>query len=853
MRLVVLLVAAMWSAQALAQSNTIGRTDAGQNIPAEGFPAEGLPEKGLPEKGSVQQVETIDGVPRHAIDIQNFQESEIGITLDGQVDEPIWDRVAFYDEFIVAVPAKGTAGEYPTEMRVFATEQGLYVSAILYQPPDTLVQRLSVRDDFLDRDSFGFTIDASGEALVGYWFIVALGGSVQDGKLLPERNYQRDWDGPWIGKTAVREDGWSAEMYFPWSMMNMPEVPGLRKIGFVATRQVSHKNERYQWPGHPYSSARFLSALNEARVQGVQPVAQLAMIPFAAATLDEANDDNDMRVGMDLAWKPSPRLEMTATLNPDFGAVEADDVVLNLTAFEVFFPEKRLFFLEGNEVFAAMPRNSTGNIQRITTNTDFASTSRRVFERDFIPTPISLVNTRRIGGTANQVTLADGVTPLRGQTDLPTDLLGAAKLTGGLGDMRYGVLAAFEDDVEWRGRNALGALVDIEDEGRDFAVTRFLYEDINVGRRSLGYLGTLVSGPQYDAYVHSVDAHYTAPSGRLIADAQLIMSDVDDNEGYGAIFDVLYARSGNVRHKLELEYMDEDINFNDLGFLRRNNYANARYIFLYNQQRLTKNISNYRTTLVAEQQYNIDRGQVTNSGLYWRSSMVLPGRNTVRTAFAYLPERYEDIDSRGNGAYRAERRGYADFGIATNAAHMFSYSASIGALQEDLGDWTLNASAGVTIRPSDSVVIEVDVRYKKRRGWLVYQDGRNFGRYNGTEWQPSIDLNWFLAYNHQLKLSLQWAGVKAQEDGFFAIPEGDGELQPAQRTRTNHDFTVSLLTLQLRYRWEIAPLTDLFLVYNRGNSLPDQIDASFDDLFSDVFDEPIIDSFVAKIRWRFGN
>ena len=827
MRCAVLLMVTLWAAQSLAESSD-------------------------KSSGDIAHVETIDGVPRHAIEIQKFDEGEIGITLDGKVDEAIWQRVPYFDEFIVAVPAKGTPGEYRTELRVFATEQGLYVSGIMHQPEGTLVKRLSVRDDFLDRDSLGFTIDASGEALVGYWFIVALGGSVQDGKLLPERNYQRDWDGPWIAKTAEHELGWSAEMYFPWSMMNMPEIDGPRKIGFVATRQVSHKNERYQWPGHPYSSARFLSALNEMHVEGVQPVAQRAVIPFAAATVDEANDDNEMRVGMDLAWKPSPKMEMTATLNPDFGAVEADDVVLNLTAFETFFPEKRLFFLEGNEVFSTMPRNSTGNIQRIITNTDFSSTSRRVFERDFIPPPISLVNTRRIGGTANQVTLEDGIRPIRGQQNLPTDLLGAAKVTGGLGDTRYGVMGAFEDDVEWRGLNTQDVEVDIEDEGRDFAVARFLYEDIDVGRRSLGYLGTAVSGPQYDAYVHSIDAHYTAPSGRVIADGELIMSDVDGEEGYGAIFDFLYAQRGNLRHKVELEYMDEEIDFNDLGFLGRNNYANARYIFLYNRQRLTESISNYRTTLVAEQQYNIDRGQVTNSGLYWRSSFVLPGRNTIRTAVAYLPESYEDIDSRGNGAYRVDERGYFDVGIATNAANMFSWSATVGTEQEHLGDWTVNASAGVTIRPSDSFLIELDVRYKKRRGWLVYQGGRNFGSYDGTEWQPSIDLNWFMAYNHQLKLSLQWAGVRAKENGFFAIPEGDGDLEPAERTRPDHDFTVSLLTVQLRYRWEIAPLTDLFLVYNLGNSLPNQFDSSFKDLFTDAFDDPIIDSFIAKIRWRFG-
>ena len=80
-----------------------------------------------------------------------------------------------------------------------------------------------------------------------------------------------------------------------------------------------------------------------------------------------------------------------------------------------------------------------------------------------------------------------------------------------------------------------------------------------------------------------------------------------------------------------------------------------------------------------------------------------------------------------------------------------------------------------------------------------------------------------------------------------------GPLQPAARTMADHDFTVSLLTAQLRYRWEIAPLTDFFLVYNRGNSLPNQYSSGFEDLFSDSFNDPIIDSLVAKIRWRFGN
>ena len=124
--------------------------------------------------------------------------------------------------------------------------------------------------------------------------------------------------------------------------------------------------------------------------------------------MDKAREEDEIRAGFDLSWKPSPKLELSMSVLPDFGAVEADNVVLNLTAFEIYFPEKRLFFLEGNEIFNSTPRSNPGNIIRTTTNDNFATTSRKVFSNSFVPTPISLMNTRRIGGTANQVTVRNG-------------------------------------------------------------------------------------------------------------------------------------------------------------------------------------------------------------------------------------------------------------------------------------------------------------------------------------------------------------------------------------------------------------------------------------------------------------
>ncbi len=805
---------------------------------------------------------TLDGIPMHYITVPNFVDEDIGIKIDGVVDEAMWETIPYFDNMRVSVPATGELAEYRTETRMFATEKGLYVSSVMYQPTETLAKRLTNRDEFIDRDTFGMTLDTTGQGSFAYWFIVALGGSQQDGKVLPERRYSIDWDGPWVSATSVFDEGWMAEIYFPWSMMNIPKSEDGRQIGFAVTRQVSHKNQRYYWPAHAYSSPQFVTALNSMNVEGVEPRQQISVIPYASSTTDEARDDDEARAGVDITWKPSTRAEVTASIYPDFGAVEADNVVLNLTAFETFFPEKRLFFLEGNELYVTTPRANNGYNPRMATNENFATTSRRVFVSDFVPPPIALLNTRRIGGTATQVDVPAGVSPNPGEKDLPTDLLGAVKLAGNIAGVRYGVLSAFEDDVEWLGTDSSGNTVDIDPEGRDFAAFRLSYEKAETNRYAIGYLGTYVDGPLYDAEVHGVDLHYGTADGVWSTDVQLLHSDVDGVSGKAGFLDVMYAANSSIQHKFELDYFDEDVDINDLGFLRRNDYAGMQYIFRYANAQPRGLVRGTRGSVVVRQQYNVSEGRIVDSGVYWRNILTLPRRNTLRTAIAYLPERYEDVDSRGGGTYKAEDRMWWDLLWTTDASKMFSWSIGTGAFEEDLGDWTQTAWVGVTYRPSDMFYMDIDVKYKRRDGWLVYQGANRadpanprayFGAYNGIDWQPSIKLTWFLAPKHQIRFTMQWAGVRMNEQGFYQVPDSPGKLLEVAPVRPDHDFTVSLMTAQLRYRWEIAPLTDLFVVYNRGNQLPFRNEDSFQDLFEDTLDDPLIDSLIVKLRWRFGN
>ena len=805
------------------------------------------------DQGPIALIQQLDGIPIHRMVVSTVPHDSVDIRVDGVVDEAVWQTLPVYDNMLVAVPATGQPGRNPTEVRMLATERGLFVSAILYQDVDTLVSRRTVRDLQVDRDSFGITIDATGEGKFAYWFTVALGDSLMDGKVLPERNYSLDWDGPWIGRSARRHDGWSAELFLPWSMMALPVTDGARVIGFATSRQVSHENARYQWPGHAYSSSQFVTALNQMRLQDVAPRKEFSVIPFAAYTHDEWHNDKEVRIGADLTWKPSPVAEIAATLLPDFGSVEADDVVLNLSAQETFFPEKRLFFLEGAEVFETSMRANPGNQLRYTTNENYATTSRRVFMNTLMPAPISLFNTRRIGGTPTQVPVPPGVTPLRGEFALPTDLLGALKGTGAAGPMRYGALIASEEDVDLVATDLAGEPARIRADGRDFSAMRLLYERIQASRYSIGYMGTAVKGPVFDAYTHGIDGKFTSATGKWIAEGLLIATDRDDVRGNAAQLEVQYARDSLIQHRVTLDWFDEDVNFNDLGFLQRNDYTGAQYNLLYARPNTGATFSDIRGTLIFNGKVNVSENQLVDGGAFWRNSVVLPGRTTLRSGLGFMPGGYEDRDSRGNGAYRTDDRVWSEILLATSASRPMSFSFNVAAQQENLGDWSYLLGTGVTWRPSDGMAIDIDLKYRDREGWMLYQGGRNFGRFAAKELQPAVKLNWFFAAGHQLGFTMQWVGVRATEEGFFAVPAGDGSLVPADRTRPSHDFTASLLTFQARYRWEIAPLTDLYVVYNRGNTLPNRGDESFGSLFDEAFSEPIIDNFVVKLRWRFSN
>ncbi|MEO2176534.1 MAG: DUF5916 domain-containing protein [bacterium] len=766
------------------------------------------------------------------VKITRADTAEIKIVLDGKLEESIWRNLPAQDDMVVVQP--DTLEDAPLETRsyFFYTDKGLYVGVWNEQDPDLLISRLSSRDKFISRDSISITIDPSGQGLYGYWFSVSLGGTLGDGTVIPERQYSNQWDGPWQGASAEHEEGWSAEFFIPWSMMTMPNASNnTRTMGYSISRSVAYKNERWAFPPLPRTEKVFLSKLPKIQLDSINPKQQFTFYPYASSSYNNVSEDDpgNFKAGFDVFWRPNTNTQLTATVNPDFGNVESDNVVVNLSSFETFFPEKRAFFLEGQEIFVTTPRANG---------------------RHGVPTTI--VNTRRIGSRPKSTDIPGFELPAI-EANQPSELYGAGKVTGQQGDLRYGVLAAFEDDTELNGKLD-GADFSTVQDGRNFAVARFLYEDTSRGsRHSVGWISTLVAHPEEDAVVHGVDAHYLSRDGRWNTDAQMMFSNVDGATGNGAFVDLSYTPKRGTTHDFSFDYFDDELDINDFGFLRRNDKISARYRYNLNESNLKKLKSRY--TGIGVGYARNSEGKMIGGGLSFNQDLEFSDNSTLFYRLNYSPGRVEDRDSLGNGNYRIQRRWNPGIKYRTDQSRNLSLGAGIFYSDEDIrGGRTFEYELEAAWRPTDRFSLLASVSYADKKGWLLHDSDRDFTAFNADVWRPKIEMNVFFSAKQQFRVTAQWAGIKAEEDGRWEVPIGDGSLDPILigPGDSPRDFSISRLTFQARYRWEIAPLSDLFVVYTRGSNLSSMPEEDFGDLFSRAWTDRVVDVFIIKLRYRLG-
>jgi hypothetical protein len=346
------------------------------------------------------------------------------IRIDGRLDEPAWRAAPPTRHFVQGVPTEGAPPAQPTEVRVLYDDDALYVGAHMFESDTSrIVDRLVRRDQEGQFDDFAVAIDPNRDRRTAYVFKVSAAGVQYDEYLFNDSQRDPNWDAVWASAVSRDSTGWTAEMRIPLSQVRYESGQRTQTWGIDFARNRIASSSR--------SYFALLSRTSEGRVSqfgeltGIRlssGATRLQLEPYVAGQLTRAPVDQGNplfdgstltpRVGLDASYGLGSAFNVGATINPDFGQVEVDPAVVNLTAFETFFPEKRPFFVQDARIF------------------DFSLSGRRN----------SLFFSRRIGREPR------GSGPDSADfTDVPsqTTILGAAKLTGRTaGGLSVGVLGA---------------------------------------------------------------------------------------------------------------------------------------------------------------------------------------------------------------------------------------------------------------------------------------------------------------------------------------------------------------------------------------------------------------------------
>jgi len=278
--------------------------------------------------------------------------------IDGADGDAVWARAPRLDAFRVFDPVEDGEPTFRTEARIAYDDRNLYVFVRAFDArPDSIVALLSRRDERTPSDYVRVIVDSYHDRRTGYQFMVNPAGVQRDIYLYNDSQEDVTWNAVWDVKTAIDSLGWTAEFRIPLSQLRFPPREE-HVFGIGIHREVARLNERSSWPLWRRSEFGIASQLGEVRgLTGITSPRRLELMPYSVQASDSRlrADGYDrvqrMSLGADLKYGLSSNLTLDATINPDFGQVEADPGVLNLGAFEQFFDERRPFFLEGTGIF----------------------------------------------------------------------------------------------------------------------------------------------------------------------------------------------------------------------------------------------------------------------------------------------------------------------------------------------------------------------------------------------------------------------------------------------------------------------------------------------------------------------
>ncbi len=357
------------------------------------------------------------------------------LAIDGRLDEPDWRRAPVATDFIQRDPDEGKPATERTEVRILLDGDAIYVGARMFdREPGRIARHLTRRDDEGEgaADVFHVAFDGLHDGLTGAHFAVTAAGTQKDESMFNDSTSDGSWDAVWRSAVSIDEQGWIAEMRIPLSQLRFTPGTG-RTWGLLLVRYIARKAEEDWWAFVGKQESGLLSRAGTLTGLDLRPRRHLALLPYATlrgefpGRVDEADPFSSSAaatgaVGLDLKWGVTNSLTLDATVNPDFGQVEVDPAVVNLTAFETFFEERRPFFVEGSNIIQNFGRNGASSTYGFNRANPSLFYSRRIGRRpqgqvsgDYkdIPSATTILSAAKLTGKTDggwSVSLVDAVT-----------------------------------------------------------------------------------------------------------------------------------------------------------------------------------------------------------------------------------------------------------------------------------------------------------------------------------------------------------------------------------------------------------------------------------------------------------
>jgi hypothetical protein len=841
--------------------------------------------------------------------------------IDGRLLDEVWAQAPMADHFRQRDPNEGLPATERTEVRVLYDADALYVGVRLFDSEAaTISSRLTSRDAAPDADYVSILLDPRHDHRTGVEFNLTAAGVQRDVAISNDTFQDDSWDAVWTSAVSRDAQGWSAELRIPFSQLRFTGGE-LQTWGFNVSRFIRRKNETAWlefWPKNDEGLAARMMHLSG--LDGIRPRRRLELAPYTAVRqeLVEAEDDDPFNdgartfgsIGVDLKTSVRGGLVLDATINPDFGQAEVDPAVVNLTAYETFFQEKRRFFIEGADIFNNFGSGGANNFF------GFNNSDPNIFY------------SRRIGRAPSVSAEGDFVDGPRATT-----ILGAAKLTGKtVNGWSIGLIEAVTSRE--RARHATGSAngrMAVE-PATNYFVGRLQRE---FSRGGAGFLTTSVVRDldttllrdklTRRAFVFGGDGYYffdakkewvvtaklsgSRVSGSATAIEELQRSsrhyyqrpdaphiELDPGRtslgGYaGRVY--LNRNAGVWRVNALLWGVSPGFDSNDLGFQSRADRAGAHSVLLWRNQKVDR-FSRERSWWVAKAwTWNFNREVQSDIWMgcanalfqnYWRMNVCM----------GYNRRTLQDDLTRGGPLTENARGTWKNVGFNTDARKWLSLEGWVGIDRDEYGGFNKSGALTASLKPLQSLAISTGPSLNRSRNLAQYLRSEDdptavatFGRryvfatIEQTQLTLQTRISWIVNPRASLQVFMQplaaagkYGDLKelaAPRTFTFRSYDAAGSsfaYDPSARkyevdpdafgpstafSFDDPDFNVKSLRLNAIFRWEFRPGSTLYAVWTEqreDDSFPGDFNARRD--LSRVFSASSNEVFLLKMTYWIG-